>query len=148
MNLAKKEHAHRISVSLPARLATQLDEMIERRGFHNRSQAIAEMLERHIVEYQQENDQSLMAGTITLFYDAAKAGLLEKLARIEREHIEECISSQHVLLEGDNVMEVVLVQGPVSRLREITDRMLTCKGVSAGRLSLTSKIIPPLHERS
>jgi CopG family nickel-responsive transcriptional regulator len=148
MNLSKKDHAHRISVSLPARLATQLDEMVERRGFHNRSQAISEMLERHIVEYQQENDQSLMAGTITLFYDAAKAGLLEKLARIEREHIEECISSQHVLLEGDNVMEVVLVQGPVSRLRKITDRMLTCKGVSAGKLSLTSKIIPPLHERS
>ena len=72
MNLAKKDHAHRISVSLPGRLATQLDEMIQRRGFHNRSQAIAEMVERHLVEYQQENDETLMAGTITLFYDAAK----------------------------------------------------------------------------
>ena len=41
-----------------------------------------------------------------------------------------------------------LSRGPVHRLRKITDRMLTCKGVAAGKLSLTSKIIPPLHERS
>lgn len=147
MKKHKKDTAHRISISLPSRLAEQLDDMIERRGFHNRSQAIAEMIEQQIVEFRQEQDETLMAGTITLFYDAAKAGIFEKLARIERAHVEECISSQHVLLEGDYIMEVVLVQGPVHRLREITDRMLTCKGVSSGKLTLTSKIIPQLHER-
>ncbi len=143
----KKNLAQRISVSLPSRLAAELDEMVRRRGFHNRSQAIAEMVEQQIIETRQAQDDSLMAGTITLFYDAARPGLLEKLARIEREHISECISSQHVLLEGDHIMEVVLVQGPVHRLRRITDRMLTCKGVSAGKLTLTSKILPPVHGR-
>ncbi|MEM8867830.1 MAG: CopG family ribbon-helix-helix protein [Verrucomicrobiota bacterium] len=142
-----KDTAHRISISLPRRLAEGLDAMVQQRGFHNRSQAIAEMVEQNLIENMQQNEESLMAGTITLFYDASKAGLLEKLARIEREHIEECISSQHVLLEGNFIMEVVLVQGPVRQLRTITDRMLTCKGVSSGKLALTSKIIPPLHER-
>jgi CopG family nickel-responsive transcriptional regulator len=143
----KKQTAHRISVSLPARLAKGLDEMIQKRGFQNRSQAIAEMIEQQLIEFQQENEEAVMAGTITLFYDASKANLLEKLARIEREHIDECISSQHVLLEGDNIMEVVLVQGRVRRLYEITDRMLTCKGVNSGKLTLTSKIIPQVQER-
>ena len=147
MQMDNKTKAHRISVSLPRRLAQGLDEMVEKRGFHNRSQAIAEMIEQQLVEFQQENDESLMAGTITLFYDSARAGLLEKLSRIEREHIDECISSQHVLLEGDNVMEVVLVQGRVQQLRKITDRMLTCKGVNSGKLTLTSKIMPPVQER-
>ena len=147
MTMDKKDPAHRISISLPRRLAEGLDEMVQRRGFHNRSQAIAEMVEQQLIEFQQENDESLAAGTITLFYDASKPGLLEKLARIEREHIDECISSQHVLLEGENIMEVVLVQGRVQRLREITDRMLTCKGVNSGKLTLTSKIIPQVQER-
>jgi CopG family nickel-responsive transcriptional regulator len=147
MKMDKKDTAHRISISLPRRLAQGLDEMVERRGFHNRSQAVAEMIEQQLIEFQQENDEALMAGTITLFYDASKAGLLEKLARIEREHIDECISSQHVLLEGDNVMEVVLVQGRVRRLYQITDRMLTSKGVNSGKLTLTSKIIPQVQER-
>ncbi|WP_269524065.1 nickel-responsive transcriptional regulator NikR [Coraliomargarita parva] len=140
-----KTTAQRISISLPAKLATELDAMIERRGFHNRSQAIAEMIEQHLTENRQENEEAVMAGTITLIYDAAKPGLLEKLANIEREHIEECISSQHILLEGNFILEVVLVQGPVQKLRHITDRMLTCKGVNSGKLTLTSKIIPQVH---
>lgn len=147
MTMDNRKTAQRISISLPPRLAEGLDHMVQARGFHNRSQAIAEMIEQQLIEFQQENDESLMAGTITLFYDGSKAGLLEKLARIEREHIAECISSQHVLLEGENVMEVVLVQGEVKQLRKITDRMLTCKGVHSGRLTLTSMILPPLHER-
>ena len=142
-----KQTARRVSISLPGHLADALDEMIVDRGFHNRSQAIAEMIQQGIIAHQQENDETVMAGTITLFYDSAKVGLLQKLARIQREHIEEVISSQHVLLEGENIMEVVLVQGPVKRLRKITDRILTCKGVDSGGLTLTSKIIPPLHTR-
>lgn len=142
-----KSLAHRISISLPPHLAESLDAMVQDRGFHNRSQAIAEMIETTLISHQREDDATVMAGTVTLFYDSAKTGLLEKLAGIEREHVEECISSQHVLLEGNHIMEVLLVQGPVKRLRRLTDRMLTCKGVSSGGLTLTNKIIPPLHGR-
>lgn len=146
----KNDHkgtAARISISLPPRLAASLDTMIAERGFHNRSQAIADMVQQQLIAHQQEKSDAVMAGTITLIYDAAKPELLQKLARIQREHIEECISSQHVLLEGQFVMEVVLVQGPVQRLREITDRMITCKGVNTGGLTLTDKLIPQVHGR-
>ena len=61
--------------------------MVQSRGFDNRSQAIAEMIKQQLIEFQQENDESLMTGAIALFYDGSKAGLLEKLACIEREHI-------------------------------------------------------------
>lgn len=139
--------AQRISVSLPAGLAQALDEMVAKRGLRNRSQAIADMVAQSLIHQQQEDGGTIMAGTITLFYDSAQTGLLQKLAQIEREHLEECISSQHVLLEGHYIMEVLLVQGPVARLRALTDRMLSCKGVSSGGLTLTTKIIPQLHGR-
>lgn len=142
-----KPLAQRISVSLPAKLATALDAMVAARGFQNRSQAVAEMIEQGLIAHQQEDGETLMAGTITLFYDAGKTGLLQELARIERAHVEECISSQHVLLEGQHIMEVVLVQGPVRRLRALTNQMLACKGVSSGGLTLTSKLIPQVHGR-
>jgi len=142
-----KSLAQRISVSLPAKLATALDKMVESRGFQNRSQAVAEMIETSLNTHQQQDDTTVMAGTVTLFYDTRKAGLLQKLAEIERLHVEECISSQHVLLEGQYIMEVLLVQGPVHRLRALTNRMLACKGVGSGGLTLTSKLIPQLHGR-
>lgn len=142
-----KALAQRISVSLPPKLATALDDMVETRGFQNRSQAVAEMIETSLITHQQQNGATIMAGTVTLFYDSSKPGLLQKLSEIEREHLEECISSQHVLLEGHYIMEVLLVQGPVERLRALTNRMLACKGVSSGGLTLTQKLIPQLHGR-
>ena len=142
-----KALAQRISVSLPPKLANALEKMVVKRGFQNRSQAVAEMIERSLITHQQEDDATIMAGTVTLFYDSSKLGLLEKLAKIEREHLEECISSQHVLLEGHYIMEVLLVQGPVQRLRALTNCMLGSKGVSSGGLTLTSKLIPQLHGR-
>lgn len=142
-----RRNATRISISLPADTADELDKMLSERGFHNRSQGILEMIKQNLIEHDQQNEESIMAGTITLFYDSSKSGLLEKLAQIQRENIEECISSQHVLLEGDFIMEVVLVQGPVGKLRHITNRMLTCKGVSSGKLTLSSLILPQLHKR-
>lgn len=142
-----KTTAARISISLPQALATALDQMVNERGFHNRSQAIADMIQHKLIDHQQDDENQIMAGTITLIYDSSKPELLEKLTRVEREHISEVISSQHVLLEGDYIMEVVLVQGPVHRLRTITDRMVTCKGVSSGGLTLTDKLIPQVHGR-
>ena len=121
--------------------------MVRQRGFHNRSQAIAEMIQQRLIDHQQDNDGAIMAGTITLIYDSTKRDLLQKLAKIQHEHIEEVISSQHVFLEGRYIMEVILVQGPVKQLRHITDRMVTCKGVSSGGLTLSSKILPQLHGR-
>lgn len=141
----QKLTASRISVSLPPLLAEALDRMVKERGFHNRSQAIAEMIQQQLIEHQQEKSDTVMAGTITLIYDAAKPELMQKLTRIQREHIEECISSQRIQLEGDYVMEVVLVQGHVQQLRDITDRLITCKGVNFGRLTLTDKLIPQVH---
>lgn len=139
--------AQRVSISLPAKLATALDEMVSERGFQNRSQAVAEMIEQSLIQHRQEDGAAVMAGTITLFYDSGKTGLLQQLAQIERDHLEECISSQHVLLEGQHIMEVVLVQGPVGTLRALTNKMLACKGVKSGGLTLTSKLIPQVHGR-
>lgn len=151
MNSDQKEAknlASRISISLPAQLAGALDEMVQSRGFHNRSQAIAEMIQQAITRQEQEDDHAIMAGTITLIYNSSKRDLLQKLTQIQHEHVEEVISSQHVFLEGNYIMEVVLVQGPVKQLRYITDRMVTCKGVSTGGLTLTSKLIPQVHLRT
>jgi len=139
------EKAHRISVSLPRGLALALDRMVRERGFHNRSQAVAEMIEERLNRVGEEDENRVMAGTITLFLETHRKGLLQKLRRIQKEHIAEVISCHDIFLEDDYLMEVVLVQGPVGRLRQVMDLMLTCKGVSSGDLSLTSRILPQVH---
>lgn len=135
----------RISVSLPESLLKAFDEMVDRRGFESRSQAISELLNRQLAEYQHEIGDEVMAGMITLFYDHATSGLQRKLADLQHQHIDEVISSLHVHLMHAHTMEVILVQGPALKLQRIADELITQRGVITGKLHLTTSIIPPLH---
>jgi len=140
-----RQPVQRISISLPDAVYRELDEMIDERGIESRSKLITELITQAVTEHREDKGEQIMAGTITLIYDEAKGPLLQRLATIEREHIDEVISSLHVQLENNHRMEVILVQGPAGKLKRIADRLLGSKGVRTGKLTLTSIIIPPLH---
>lgn len=143
----KRDLLERISITIPQNELEQLDEMVNSRGYANRSQAINEILNREIIEHRYETGDDIMAGSITLFYQNTKTDLQAKLSAIQRKHINEVISSLHVPLEEDHTMEVLLVQGPAKKLRKITDKLISTKGVKSGTLTLTTTIIPPLHSK-
>lgn len=135
----------RISVSLPRGLARQLDSLVASKGFLNRSQAVAAIISNSVLETTRTSKEAVMAGSITLFYNQTRNGLLAELAKLRRRHIDEVIGSLQVQLEGNHMMEVMIVQGPAATLERITDAFVACKGVKAGKLSLTSATIPPIH---
>mgnify|MGYP003589235277 CR=1 FL=1 len=135
----------RISISLPEELLTELDEMVEARGFASRSQAINDMLHQFLVEHKRERGDDVMAGTITLFYDNSVSGLQKHLADLQYRHVAEVISSLHVHLVHNQTMEVILVQGPARTLQAIADEMITTRGVISGKMQLVTAVIPPLH---
>ena len=135
----------RISISLPDGLSAQFDEMVRKRGFESRSQAVAEMLSREVADHQRELGSEIMAGTINLVYDHSTPGLQKQLADLQHRHIAEVISSLHVHLMHAHTMEVILVQGPAAKLQKIADEFVTCRGVISGRLQLTAAIIPQVH---
>lgn len=138
--------AERVSITIPRSVLAKFDNLLERRGFSNRSQAIAEILNREIIESDCDEEDQIMAGTVTLFYSTRKNNLQTTLSKIQRKHLAEVISSLHVQLEDDHIMEVLVVQGPAMKLRQIADELITCKGVKTGKLNLSSTILPPLHQ--
>ena len=134
-------------MTLPKSTLNQLDGMVQERGFANRSQAVTEIINKEIVAYNSQSGDAVMAGTITLFYAHSRSGLAARLAQIQRDHIAEVISSLHVQLENDHTMEVILVQGPATKLRRIANELTTSKGVKTGHLNLTTAILPPIHQK-
>jgi CopG family nickel-responsive transcriptional regulator len=140
-----REPVSRISISLPPDVSRGLDQLVETRGFENRSQAVASIINESLLEQQKEDPEAIMAGTITLFYNQGRKNILGELASLKRRCIDEVIGSLQVQLEKNHVMEVILVQGPVHTLQKITDQLVACKGVKVGKLTLTSSIIPQLH---
>ena len=142
--MVKKENVARFGISLPADLAEHLDRTVERRGFKNRSQAIAEMLRSQLSEDEIAEGTASTAGTISLIYDHRKRNLQATLSEIQHRYFLLIVASMHVHLESHHYMEVLLVQGPPRQLHELADELATCKGVKHAKLQLTTVGIPPL----
>ena len=138
----------RLSMSLPAELFRQLDEMVEDRGLPSRSQLIAELIRDELAEQSAASrPEEMLAGTITLVYRADLGRVRHQLAQTQAEYLKEVISSQHVFLEDDQSLEVLLVQGPARRRRDLGDALRKVRGVQQLRLFTTTALLPPLHEQ-
>ena len=138
----------RLSMSLPAELSRQLDAMVEERGLPSRSQLIAELIRDELAEHGAAlRPEDMLAGTITLVYRGDMGRVRHQLAQTQGEYLKEVISSQHVFLEDDQSLEVLLVQGPAVRLRDLCDALRKVRGVRQLRLFTTTALLPPLHEQ-
>src|ERR1700728_1337566 len=145
--IARRQHrpVSRISMSLPFALLKELDRMVGERGFISRSQAIADMLQRCLIEHKRERGDDIMVGTVILVYDNTVPGLQKQLAELQSRHIDEVISSLHVHLVRDQTMEVILVQGPARTLQAIADRLISRRGVISGKMHLVAALMPQVH---
>jgi CopG family transcriptional regulator, nickel-responsive regulator len=138
----------RLSMSLPADLFRQLDMMVEERGLPSRSQLIAELIRHALAEHEaQTRPEEMLAGTITLVYVGDRGSIRQQLATTQLQYLKEVISSQHVFLEDDQSLEVLLVQGPAVRLEALCDSLRSIRGVHQLQLVTTTALLPPLHEQ-
>ena len=138
----------RLSLSLPSGLLEQLDAMTDERGHPSRSQTVAELVRQELAEHDRRRLDPLLAGTITLIYRAESGRVRHALAQTQLEYLKEVISSQHVFLEDDRSLEVLLVQGPADRLQQLCDDLRKVRGVLQIKLVTTSALLPPLHDHA
>lgn len=136
----------RFSISLPQDVARDLDQIVEGRGFANRSQAVGSMVQDQMLAFRSELGDEVMMGLITFIFEHRRRGLQGELTDIQHKYLREIVSIQLVHLEHDLTLQILLVQGPASLLREIADEMITRKGVRQGKLQLSAAVLPPLHE--
>jgi CopG family nickel-responsive transcriptional regulator len=138
----------RLSMSLPAELFRQLDVMVEERGLPSRSQLIAELIRHALAEHEAlTRPDDMLAGTITIVYAGGGGRVRQQLAETQSDYLKEVISSQHVFLEQDQSLEVLLVQGPAVRLKQLCDALRTIRGVQQLQLVTTTALLPPLYEQ-
>ncbi len=145
MNTEPISHLARLSVSLPAELLSQLDAMVTERGLPSRSQMIAELIRHELAEHGENRAGTVLAGTITIIYRAESGRVRQALAQTQAAYLKEVISSQHVFLEDDQSLEVLLVQGPSERLQVMCDDLRKIRGVQQIKLVTTTALLPPLH---
>ncbi|WP_297416760.1 nickel-responsive transcriptional regulator NikR [Thermococcus sp.] len=127
----------RFGVSVPEELLEKFDRIIEEKGYVNRSEAIRDMMRDFIVRHEWETGNAEVAGTITMLYNHDEAEVVKELLDLQHEYLDEIVSSIHVHMDLHNCLEVVIVKGKTSRIKEIADRLLSLKGVKHGKLVMT-----------
>ncbi len=126
----------RFGVSFEKEVLDALDEYVQENRFSNRSQALRQLVNKHIVEKKwQCNNQ--VAGAVTLVYDHEKREIVNHLAEIQRDYRDEILSVQRYTLNETNSMEIIAVNGISARLTELSDRLISEKGIQHGKLIMT-----------
>ena len=127
-----------MSASLPGNLLRDFDAMASRKGYSNRSLALADMIRDSLVEEDRDNGNKEIAGTITLVFDHHKRNLQESLTDLQHGHSDIIIATLHVHLDHDNCLEVIVARGCATSVKKLADALIAAKGVKHGRLTITS----------
>lgn len=128
----------RFGISIDERLLTQFDEMINNKGYVNRSEAIRDLIRAALIEEQWADESQQTIATVTLVYDHHTRDLSDKLTEHQHSHHEEIVSTLHVHLDHHNCLEVVVIKGQASRVKRIADELIGTKGVKHGKLVATT----------
>ena len=127
----------RFSISISPSLLEEFDQAIKEKAYKNRSKAIRDLIVNFIVDRAWEKSDREVMGSLTVLYDHESRGLVEKLLEIQHERRENIISTMHMHIDERNCMEILAVKGYPKEIRELADRIMSCKGVKHGRLVMS-----------
>jgi CopG family nickel-responsive transcriptional regulator len=127
----------RFGVSLDSDLLDSFDDLIARKGYTNRSEAVRDLIRDNLVEREWDANKETV-GTVTFVYDHHVRALTDKLTGIQHDYQHLIVSGMHVHLDHDHCLEVLVVRGKGSEIREVADTLIGTKGVKHGKLAMTT----------
>ena len=127
----------RFGVSLEKELLEKFDRLIIKKSYPNRSEAIRDLIREELVKREWVEGKEV-AGAITLVFDHHKRELMNTLTDIQHDFYQLIISGQHVHLDHDNCLEIIVVRGKPRGVKELADKLRATKGVKYGSLSIAT----------
>jgi CopG family nickel-responsive transcriptional regulator len=126
----------RFSISLEEELLKEFDQFALDNSFANRSQALRHLIEKNIVEKKWQCNNTV-AGAIVMIYDHHKKDILAKSNDIQHNYFDVILSSQHYHLSHDICLEIIAVKGYANKLTELSDKLISIKGIKHGKLDMS-----------
>lgn len=131
------ENIVRFGVSLDEKLLRRFDAAIRRTGYQSRSEAIRDLIRSDLVARQWKESKEVV-GVVMLVYDHHGRQLQEAITDLQHRHLGEIVSTQHVHLDHDNCLEVVIVRGRSGSVEKLAGRLKALRGVKHCSLSMST----------
>ena len=126
----------RVTITLDDQLLVEVDRMIERKGYQNRSEALRDLARaglKQIGEATQDPTADCVAALVYV-YDHDARQLSKRLTHAFHDHHDLTLSTMHVHLDHDSCMEVSVLRGTMDHVRHLADHVIAERGVRHGQL--------------
>lgn len=140
-----KQKLARISITVPEQTLNALDQKIVEQHYESRSQAIVDMINKHLIADHIEHN-AVMVGTLTLLYDVSLKPLRTQLIDLQQQFLSQVISALHIQLDDEKILQVMLMQGVSDQLQHISQQFIALKGVIKGHLEMMDAVMPPIPQ--
>lgn len=128
----------RFGVSIEQDLLENYDRLINERGYATRSEALRDLIREALIQQKIEMQAETNAlGSLTLVYDHHARNLAQEMGAIQHDFHDNILSVMHLHVSHDDCMEVIALRGIVSEVVELSNRLLSLKGIKNGKLFLT-----------
>ncbi len=132
-----KNKLSRFGVSMERDLLMKFDQLITKRGYTNRSEAIRDFARKEMVAQVIHDQKAIMFGVLSYVYNHHIRELEAKLTDIQHDYFKIIISTSHVHIDHDSCLEVIILKGRASAIDRLASKILSMKGVKHGKLELT-----------
>lgn len=135
---APASRCQRLSLTLPADVASAVDALAARKRAASRSALVADLLRAATTDAAAVAPGTRAAGAIVLFYDHHARGLQERLTAIQHDAGDLVLSVLHVHLDHHHCLEILAVRGRTDAIRRTADRLEAVRGVLRAQLCITA----------
>jgi CopG family nickel-responsive transcriptional regulator len=130
----------RFGVSMDNKLLMKFDQLIAKKGYFTRSEAIRDLVREKFVEESVVDSNKILFGVLTIVYDHHQRELDEKLKEFQHDNFKSIVSTTHIHINHHDCLEVIILKDKNFKITKIADKLISYKGVKHGKLVLTSEL--------
>ncbi len=128
----------RFGVSLEKKLLERFDRLLTGRKYSNRSEAIRDLIRDTLVREEWDAASREIAAIISIVYDHHKRELVRHLTHVQHDCSPLIVSTQHIHLDHDNCLEVIIARGKTKDVRALAEGLRSTKGVKHSGVIMTT----------
>lgn len=119
----------RITITIDEDLVRIVDELMERKGYESRSEAIRDLIRAQASSEKIEDPKTPCIATLTHVFDHGTRELAQRVGEAHHARHNLIISSSQVYLDHDSCLGVSVLRGEAAQVRDFAQSLTTQRGV-------------------
>lgn len=124
----------RVTLTLDDYLLAALDALSARRGYHNRSEAVRDILRDALNQDPPSPESRRGYAVLSYVYEHEKRELASRLVATQHHHHDLSVATLHVHISHDDCLEIAVLKGDMAEVQHFADDVIAQRGVRHGHL--------------